>query len=173
MGEQLRRLGLLADQEKALSASTLTKLEALAQIDLTLEKRSFVSRHPDERPYVEVLERELKRFLSLPLFVPDPDCPFAPSLRVDELWHDFILNTPKYRLLCNNVYGAYLDHSPNQEELAKDFPLKAGEMAEFTNSMLTKYYGILDQAIWGSEIMRPCYPPPPAPPISAGTSGES
>src|SRR5262249_41503029 len=153
-------LGMLANEEKAIDASVRAKLEPIARLDLTLEKKALVARHPDERPFVDLLERELKRFLSLPLLVPRPDYPFAPSVRVDELWHDLILNTPKYRQLCDKVYGTYLDHTPNQEEFAKELTYRAGEIAEYTNSTLVKYYGILEEAIWGTEIVRPCYPPP-------------
>ncbi len=161
MREQLKRLGLLSEQEDAISPSTLPKLGLIAELDLGFEKASFLSRHPHERSHIEVIERELKRFLTLPILVSDPVYLFAPALRVDELWHDLILNTPKYRALCEDAYGGYLDHRPNQEELAEEFPLKAAEMAEYTNETLGKYYGALDMAIWGSELMRPCYPPPP------------
>ena len=108
---------------------------------------------------LDVLERELKRFLSLPFLERKPDYPFAPAVRVDELWHDLILNTPRYREFCKATYGHYLDYTPNQEEYARD-TYKAGEIAEFTNSTMVKYYGLLEEAIWGTEITRPCYPPP-------------
>jgi hypothetical protein len=158
MVEKPRRLGLLPEQERQISASTLEKLDILAGVDLALERKSFLARHPDERSFADALERELKRFLSLPLLVTNPTGRFAPSLLVDELWHDLILNTPKYRQLCEKVYGRYLDHAPNQEELDED---GAVTIVEYTNSMLIKYYGTLDLAIWGSDIAVPCYPPPP------------
>jgi hypothetical protein len=160
MIEKPRRLGLLPDQEKQMSTSTLEKLDVLVGAHLALEVKSFVARHPDERPYVDAIERELKRFLSLPLFVPNPTGRFAPSLPVDELWHDLILNTAQYRQLCDQVYGAYLDHTPNQEELSE---ARAAPVIEFTHAALTRYYGAIDMAIWGSDIARPCYPPPWAP----------
>jgi len=160
MVEKLRRLGLLPEREQELSASTLEKLDVLANTDFALERRSFLARHPDEKTYVDALERELKRFLSLPLFVPKPANRFAPSLLVDELWHDLILNTPKYRQLCDKVYDAYLDHAPSQEELADD---RAATIIDFTHSTLIKYYGPLDLAIWRSDLAIPCYPLPPAP----------
>jgi hypothetical protein len=120
----------------------------------------LLARNPSEKPYVDVIELNLKRFLSLMLLVPTHEHPFAPSIRVDELWHDLILNTPKYRSFCEQVFGAYLDHVPNQEELSREFGDEAENIAEYTNSTLVEYFGPLDMAIWGSEIMRPCYPPP-------------
>jgi hypothetical protein len=160
MEEQQVVLGLLPEEGRVVSPSVTGRLELIEQMDLTVEKRSFVARHPEEREHLELLERELKRFLSLPLLVPDPDFHFAPSVRVDELWHDQILNTAKYRRFCNLVYGEYLDHQPNQEELSEEFSHLAGEIAEYTNSLLVRYFGSLEHTIWGDEIMRPCYPPP-------------
>ena len=67
--------------------------------------------------------------------------------------------------LNNSVYGAYLDHNPNPEGYAKELARTAGEIAEYTRSMLIKYYGSLVHTIWGTDVMRPCLvdnvPPPP------------
>lgn len=162
MHDQTAPMGLLPDHCAAVNAETLEKLELLDAQDLSFEKESFLARNPHEKDHIDLLERELKRFLSLPLLVADLKIPFAPVIRVDELWHEVILNSPRYRKLCDRVYGGYLDHSPNQEELNRTNSGRAVEMAELTNSMLFRFYGPLDQAIWGSELMRPCYPPPPA-----------
>jgi len=167
MYEEKRPIGLLPDQQKTLPAETIKKLEELAEADFSFERESFLSRNPHEKEHIALLERELKRFLSLPLLVPQTKFPFAPTIRVDELWHEVILNTPRYRKLCDSIYGGYLDHTPNQEELNRTGSQRGAEMAEFTNATLFKYYGPLDQAVWGSELMRPCYPPPP-PAISGG-----
>ncbi|WP_457301301.1 hypothetical protein [Phyllobacterium sp. P5_D12] len=163
MSGEKRPMGLLPDHQKSLPAETLRKLEELAAADFSVERSSFLSRNPHEKEHIELLERELKRFLSLPLLAPKSKFPFAPVIRVDEFWHEVILNTPRYRRLCDSIYGVYLDHTPNQEELNRtEVSNRAPEMAELTNATLFKYYGPLDQAVWGSELMRPCYPPPPA-----------
>ncbi|HYD14881.1 MAG TPA: hypothetical protein VEA77_00635 [Hyphomicrobium sp.] len=162
-------MGLLPDHLECLGAETLEKLRLLDAEDLSFEKQSFLARNPHEKVHIKLLERELKRFLSLPLLVADSKLPFAPAIRVDELWHEVILNSPRYRQMCERLYGGYLDHAPNQEELNRKSSGRAVEMAELTNAMLFRFYGPLDQAIWGSELMRPCYPPPPAPAI--GTLG--
>jgi hypothetical protein len=150
-----RLLGLLDDAKRGISETILEKLESLASIDLTLERRAFLALHRQEEPHIEALELELKRFLSLPLLEPLTERPFAPSLRVDALWHDLILNTRRYRALCDELYGSYLDHTPNQEERIRELDDDAEAIGEFTNSALEKYYGGIDMAIWGSEIHRP------------------
>ncbi len=61
----------------------------------------------------EVLEaiKLYKNFLFLHLKYPNEI--LAPSEDIDEVWHDHILNTKKYRLDCEKIFGRYLDHQPN------------------------------------------------------------
>ena len=169
VAKKLGPLGLLPVNQKGVPAQARAKLEILERIDLTSEKRSLVHHIPSLSLFIDVLERELKRFLSLPVLVSEPDYNFVPSLLVDELWHNLILNTRKYRSMCDDVYGAYLDHNPNPEGYAKELAHTSGEIAEYTRATLTKYYGSLVRTIWGTDVMRPCVPdivpePPPPPP---------
>jgi hypothetical protein len=151
-------LGLLQKHCEALPEKTLKKLQALADLDLEPEKWSMYRHQPEQYLYMEVIERELKRFLSLPVLVPKPDYSLAPPLLVDELWHELIINTPKYRGLCDKVYGAYLDHVPNPRGNAIELARTAGEIAQYTRSLVSDHYGALVQAIWATDIMRPCQP---------------
>src|SRR5262249_30893966 len=111
--QELGPLGLLPHHRSALPAKILKRLQILADLDLTPEKWSLLRHQPEQRLFIDVIERELKRFLSLPALVPEPEYSLAPPLLVDELWHELIINTPKYRSLCDAVYGTYLDHTPN------------------------------------------------------------
>lgn len=166
---ELAPLGLLPRHCETLPADMLKKLQVLAGLDLTPEKWSLLRHQPEQRLLIDVIERELKRFLSLPALMPEPDYPLAPPLLVDELWHELIINTPKYRSLCDAVYGTYLDHTPNPNGQARELARTAGEIAEYTRSLIARYYGGLVQAIWATDIMRPCqpdvvkctWPPPP------------
>ena len=36
----------------------------------------------------------------------------VPSTDVDEVWHNHILDTKKYKVDCKNIFGKYLDHYP-------------------------------------------------------------
>jgi hypothetical protein len=40
---------------------------------------------------------------------------------VDHVWHSFILDTPRYRLFCQEVFGEYLDHTSSHFELDPGF----------------------------------------------------
>ena len=36
----------------------------------------------------------------------------VPSTDIDEVWHNHILDTKKYRFDCKTIFGKYLDHYP-------------------------------------------------------------
>lgn len=151
-------LDLLPEHREAISDEVTSRLQILADLDLMPEKISLVRHQPDQYMLIHVIERELKRYLSLPVLTPSPLHPIAPPIIVDELWHELILNTPKYRSMCDAVYGSYLDHVPNPEGGAKELARTAGEIAEYTRSLITKYYGGLVREIWATDLMRPCQP---------------
>ena len=151
-------LGLLSQHAEAVPDDTSRKLRVLADLDLTPEKWSLLRHQPEQRLMIDVIERELKRFLSLPILVPKPDYSLAPPVLIDELWHELILNTPKYRTMCDAVYGTYLDHTPNPQGYARELARTAGEIAEYTRLLIGKHYGGLVQSIWATDIMRPCQP---------------
>lgn len=39
-----------------------------------------------------------------------------PSIDIDEIWHNHILNTKKYAEDCNIIFGEYLHHTPHHGE---------------------------------------------------------
>lgn len=164
---ELGPLGLLPEKQESIDEAVLGALQTLQDADLTREKRSLVLHHPEQALFIHVLERELKRFLSLPILVPEPKYEFAPALWIDELWHELIINTPKYRSLCDHVFGAYLDHCPNPLGYERELVRTVGEVADYTCTTLVEYYGGLASSIWATDVIRPCsvdvIPPPPPP----------
>lgn len=46
-----------------------------------------------------------------------PNVSLVPSEDIDEIWHNHILHTKKYRDDCEKIFGNYLDHLPS---LAKE-----------------------------------------------------
>ena len=60
----------------------------------------------------EVLFREVKRFCVL-VCSGDRHPWEMYSLRVDEVWHQFILYTREYMEFCDRFLGGYIPHSPN------------------------------------------------------------
>jgi len=155
---ELGPLGLLPRSRLKVADDVMSRLHVLAALDLTPEKRSLFRHQPELFEYIDLIERELKRFLSLPALVPKPRYSLAPPVWVDELWHELILNTPKYRSMCDAVYGSYLDHSPNPQGNVAELARTAGEIAEYSRSLIEEHYGALVGVIWRTDVMRPCQP---------------
>jgi hypothetical protein len=60
----------------------------------------------------EDLFREVKRYLILADL--DQDCSWNMySLRIDEVWHQFILFTRQYMEFCHRFFGRYIPHNPS------------------------------------------------------------
>jgi hypothetical protein len=63
---------------------------------------------------------ELKKYLIMTKSPPATNWSMY-SLRVDEVWHQFILYTEVYREFCNRFFGGYVGHSPsNAPEISND-----------------------------------------------------
>lgn len=144
-------LGLLDDFYNNNKNVDLAILQAIDAFDLSREKRVYVDKYPDDSDEIELIERELKRYLSLRILFPDKNVVYGPARKCDLLWHEFILNTPKYRKFCDETYGEYLDHAP-EDSIAKRKAVYAGEVNTFTKKRLSEAYGGLAPAIWGQTM---------------------
>jgi hypothetical protein len=145
-------LGLL-DRFKATKAQ-LQKLAAIEQLDLSVEKRNVLAHEACKAKHIDLLEREFKRFLALALLSKRED--LVPSRPVDALWHELILDTPKYREFCDKVFGYYLDHKPETSR-AKGAAVFAGEPFAETKARLTEAFGATTETIWGEfAFCGPC-----------------
>jgi hypothetical protein len=61
---------------------------------------------------VEKLDIEYRQFLYL--VVTNPGKSIVPwSEPMDDLWHEHMLDTAKYRKDCNEILGQFIDHNPN------------------------------------------------------------
>ena len=84
------------------------------------------------REYVERMELAYKRFLTL--LVKFPHETIAPTKDVDKFWHAHILDTQKYAVDCDSVFGYFLHHFPyfgmRGEQDAADLRAAAARMHE-------------------------------------------
>ena len=53
------------------------------------------------------------------------------SLRIDEIWHQFVLFTRQYMDFCASYYGAYLPHSPSNAPEQPKQPGRTVPVASF------------------------------------------
>lgn len=56
---------------------------------------------------------------------------FGPLLKMDELWHSFILHTPDYLNFCQHYFAGYFHH--HVEPIGFEHELSADELADFLN----------------------------------------
>jgi hypothetical protein len=158
--DQLGPLGLLESVDKSITQQVRDKLTILQNVVLADERVSYVKGYPDRAHQVDLIEREMKRFLSLALLVQTPRYPFVPSLPVDDMWHLFILNTPKYRKTCGDVFGQYIDHDPAPGGKSKALAVAGGEIVGYTKDKLKEFYGYIPAPIWGyaagCDFVAPC-----------------
>jgi hypothetical protein len=140
-------------EDFAASDPVLKKLQFIEGFDL-------VSREEPRRKArlltFDRAELELKRFFALPLLFPEDAARLAPSLRLDALWHAFILNTPRYRAFCEGAYGQYLDHVPGPSRRETKKRVREGPM-KLTLDCLARAFGEPDKRFWGGLVFcGPC-----------------
>jgi hypothetical protein len=143
-------LGLLAtgldravvDKVAEADATDLSKITGV----LTATRAEYIP--PEE---TNTVVRDLKRFLTLNLLVPDPDYGFVPSFKVDLAWHEFILYTHDYVEFCDKLVGRYIHHTP-QASRAVSRAQVSGEPFRYTKQKLQEFYGATPPFIWGIPV---------------------
>jgi hypothetical protein len=86
---------------------------ALEQLDLEPIKTKLMHVQSGEgwsQDKADAVEKEYRRFLCLMKLYPDEDT--APLVDVDTFWHYHILDTMKYAVDCQAVFGYFLHHYP-------------------------------------------------------------
>lgn len=86
----------------------------------------------------EALFREVKRYLVLT--ASDPSVAWGMySLRIDQIWHQFILFTREYIEYCRSHFGKYIQHAPSTAPAVKGLP----ETTPSTLAMFEEKYELL------------------------------
>jgi hypothetical protein len=85
----------------------LTRLEERIGLDIAVARQLF---------------EETKRFLYL---CATSDSPMAPTARIDEVWHNFMLYSEDYTQFCESQFGFVIHHRPwsNAEVAASDWSI--------------------------------------------------
>jgi hypothetical protein len=76
----------------------------------------------------DAVEQDYRRFLCLMKLYPDAE--MAPLADVDTFWHYHILDTMKYAVDCQQVFGYFLHHDPHvglEGGVGEQFRLDSGE----------------------------------------------
>lgn len=94
---------MLANNSHAMAAR-------IAAIDLEPIKFKLVNEKGYEHDEVNTLEKWYRRFLLLTILYKDR--PIVVSEKIDEFWHQHILDTHKYAEDCRAAFGEFLHHFP-------------------------------------------------------------
>src|SRR6476619_1403293 len=90
-----------------------TDFNAIAELDLDPIKVKLMHKESGEGwtlEYANQMELEYRRFLYLMKMFPNEQA--APLFDVDIFWHYHILDTMKYAVDCEEVFGYFLHHFP-------------------------------------------------------------
>jgi len=82
-----------------------------------------------------------RNFLFLKKKYDQDDEKLAPSIEIDEFWHNHIMDTKKYRYDCDKIFGFYLDHYPYNGMDGKTTEADAARSFEKTQELYHKEFG--------------------------------
>jgi hypothetical protein len=123
--------------------------KAVTELDLTPIKAKLMHVKSGEgwsREKVDAVEKEYRRFLCLMKLYPGVST--APLVDVDTFWHYHILDTMKYAVDCEQVFGYFLHHYPYVgmgDEEDDQFRIDSGER------MRTLYEATFGETCPGSD----------------------
>jgi hypothetical protein len=86
-----------------------------------------------------VLDCEYRRFLALCKMYPGE--PIVPSMSLDKVWHQHILNTRQYANDCGDYFGYFLHHTPRHPE-------SVASTWESTQHRYTEAFGVAPGQGW-------------------------
>ena len=118
MAPKLAKLAKLADAGPASHSASLS-FEAPYLIEKLVKDHICAS--GDE---AQALFREVKRYLLLNRMDQSKVWEMY-SLRIDEVWHQFVLFTRQYIDFCTRYYGGYLPHNPEQRARSRPRTIQA------------------------------------------------
>lgn len=93
-----------------------------------------------EVPEGDALERfhETKKFLFL--CANNKDVSYAPSSKIDSMWHEFILHTRDYFAFCDTL-GTYVHHQPSEHRQHESYEATRRDLKRLFKSINENYWG--------------------------------
>lgn len=121
------------------------EFHAITELDLEPIKVKLMHKESGEgwsREYADAVEAEYRRFLYMMKMFPNEG--IAPRFDVDIFWHYHILDTMKYAVDCDDVFGYFLHHFPYlglRSEADEELHERAGaRMQELYESIFDEPY---------------------------------
>lgn len=134
------------------SGSKESLSQHVRRIDLTMVKSKLCQPAPEGKSWTpqkaDTIEEAYKIFLLMTATV--TEYPVVPTLDVDAMWHQHILDTRAYAKDCQNVFGEFLHHFPyfglrsaaDAENLTEAFRRTQNDAAEYA-----KCIGCIEEAV--------------------------
>lgn len=85
-------------------------MNIVKSIDFTIMNDKLVNHYKWSKNDVSLMDDYYKKWLSLQICYPELE--IAPSEKLDDYWHNHILDTKKYMNDCQIIFGEYLHHYP-------------------------------------------------------------
>src|SRR5215471_9906423 len=89
-------------------------MAAVAAIDLGNIMRKLRQEQGLDEDEAATAESRYRRFLCMYLLGTDFD--LVPARDIDKVWHQHILHTRAYASDCQRVFGAFMHHSPGEDD---------------------------------------------------------
>lgn len=86
---------------------------------------------------------EIKKFVALCAL--NPSKSYAPSLELDEMWHEFVLFSPDYFRFCD-MLGRYVHHCPTRERMHESYENTLADMPALFGAVSEKWWRPLSAA---------------------------
>lgn len=96
---------------------------------------------------------EYKRYLTLCL--ENPQFPMVPSTLVDKFWHYHILDTQKYAMDCDLIFGYFLHHFPYFGMRGEDDAKNLEKTWAESRALYVKRFGQIDDMLWPASARCP------------------
>src|SRR5439155_965627 len=100
--------------------------------------RRFMRDEAVDHETADQIFRETLKFFYLCTVLEGPCSP--PSLRIDQMWHTFLLHTPDYAAFCFVYAGRFLHHDPTEVPYI-------GNRSEMLKQALDAF-GTVDHELW-------------------------
>jgi hypothetical protein len=133
----MKQLGVLLNE-----LETLFK-DDIEALDLTMIKLKLQDKEEGQgwsKKQCDEAEKEYKCFLALKRKYPEKD--IVPNGDIDKFWHQHILDTAKYAVDCQELFGYFLHHYPYFGMNGKQDAENLSDAFEETKLLYKKHFGI-------------------------------
>jgi len=112
-------------------------------LDLTMIKLKLQDEEEGQgwsKEQCDEVEIEYKHFLALKRMYPEKD--IVPNGGIDKFWHQHILDTAKYAVDCQEIFGHFLHHYPYFGMNGKKDAQNLSDAFEETKVLYKKHFGV-------------------------------